>query len=404
MSADSRILDVLARLVSFDTSSAHAQPTVELGDFVVDRLRHDRIRCHRLDCGGGRENLWFETGPEVDAAGRGLLLCGHTDVVPADEPEWTADPFDLRVMETDAGPRAVGRGVCDMKGFDAIAIDLIREVAERGTAEEPVCLLLTCDEEIGTVGAGRFVEQWGERPIPRRTIVGEPTSLRPVSGHKGHLSISIEIGGRGCHTGFPGRGSNAVERALPVLDALRGLREDMTKERTASSGLFPETPYPVLTVAMVRAGTAINVMPDRCSLRIGARLLPGEDADLFLPRLVEAIEAQGVSTELRPGLENPLPGTEEPLHEEACIVVPTNSTPSYAIAEDDPFLAEVRSIAGFHEPLGANFGTDAGRLVPLGCRSVIFGPGDISEAHRPDEWISVAELLRARTLLKQMIR
>ena len=105
---------------------------------------------------------------------------------------------------------------------------------------------------------------------------------------------------------------------------------------------------------------------------------------LFLPRLVEAIEARGVSTQLRPGLENPLPGSEEPLHEEACIVVPTNNTPSYAIAEEDPFLAEVRSIAVFHEPLGANFGTEAWRLAPLGCRSVILGPGDIAEAHRPD--------------------
>ena len=397
-------LDLLARLVSFDTTSAHQRPTAPLGDFVQKHLDHPRIRCERFDCGDGRENLWFETGPPLTEEGRGLLLCGHVDVVPAEEPEWTGDPFTLRILEASDGRRAVGRGACDMKGFDAVAIDLLRDFADRDSLEEPLCLLLTCDEEIGTVGAGRFVKQWGDRPIPHRTIVGEPTSLRPVRGHKGHLSMSIEIGGRGCHTGFPDRGSNAVERALPVLAGLKQLREEMVEERREASPLFPETPFPVLTIASVHAGTAINVMPDRCSLRVGARLLPGCSAAEFLPRVAAAIRAEGMEVDLREGLEHPIPDAANGPGENACLVIATNDTPSYAIPADDPFLAEVGGLVGIDEELGANFGTDAGRLAPLGCRSVVFGPGDISVAHRPDEWILVDELVRARGLLESLVR
>lgn len=393
-------LDLLARLVAFDTTSATRNPTRPLGDFVCEYLEHPGIRVERFDCGDGQENLWFETGPEATGNGDGLLLCGHVDVVPATEPEWTGDPFTLRIE----GDRAIGRGVCDMKGFDAIAINVLRSAAEAGEIRQPLAVLLTCNEEIGTVGAGRFAEQWGNRPIPRRTVVGEPTSERAVQGHKGHLSLSIEVGGRGCHTGFPDRGVNAVERAIPVLQALRDLREEMIEERTASSELFAETPFPVLTMATIDAGSAINVMPDRCTLRVGARLLPGQDAAAFLPRLAAAIEAAGVAVEVREGFQHPVPAGEMPLAEDACLITATNDTPSYAIDPSSPFLAEVRAIADDVDGRGVNFGTDAGRLVPLGCRSVIWGPGDISVAHRPDEWISIEEMTRYRGRLERLVR
>jgi acetylornithine deacetylase len=393
-------LDLLARLVAFDTTSATRNPTRPLGDFVFEYLEHPGIRVERFDCGDGQENLWFETGPEGTGDGAGLLLCGHVDVVPATEPEWTGDPFTLRVE----GDRAIGRGACDMKAFDAIAINVLRAAAEAGGLEAPLAVLLTCNEEIGTVGAGRFAEQWGERPIPHRTIVGEPTSERAVQGHKGHLSLSIEVGGRGCHTGFPDQGVNAVERAIPVLQALRDLREEMVGERTPSSVLFAETPFPVLTMATIDAGSAINVMPDRCTLRVGARLLPGQTAAGFLPRLAARIEAAGVAVEMREGFEHPVPAGEMPLSEDACLITATNDTPSYAIDPSSDFLAEVRAITNGVDGRGVNYGTDAGRLVPLGCRSVIWGPGDISVAHRPDEWISIEEMTRYRDRLAQLIR
>ncbi|MDG2020562.1 MAG: M20 family metallopeptidase [Phycisphaerales bacterium] len=390
-------LDLLARLVSFDTTSATKRPTRPLGDFVCDYLDHSKIRIERFDCGGEQENLWFETGPPSDGDGEGLLLCGHVDVVPATEPEWTADPFILRVE----GDRAIGRGACDMKGFDAIAINLLREAANAGSLEAPLGLLLTCNEEIGTVGAGQFAAQWAGRPLPRRTIVGEPTSLQPVRGHKGHLGIAIVVGGLGGHTGFPNRGVNAIERAMPVLEGLRDLRQSMVEERLDASDLFPETPFPVLTVAGIEGGSAINVMPESCVIRVGVRLLPGQSAEEFLPRLRSAIEGRGIGVDMRSGdLESPLPMAAR----DECLVIDLNNTPSYAIDSDAAFLAEVADLVGDHGSHGANFGTDAGRLVGLGCESVVFGPGNIGVAHKPDEWMPLDEFARTPELLRRLIR
>ncbi len=390
-------LDLLARLVSFDTTSATKRPTRPLGDFVCDYLDHSKIRVERFDCGGEQENLWFETGPPSKGDGEGLLLCGHVDVVPATEPEWTADPFILRVE----GDRAIGRGACDMKGFDAIAINLLREAANAGSLEAPLGLLLTCNEEIGTVGAGQFAAQWAGRPLPRRTIVGEPTSLQPVRGHKGHLGIAIVVGGLGGHTGFPNRGVNAIERAMPVLEGLRDLRQSMVEERLDASDLFPETPFPVLTVAGIEGGSAINVMPESCVIRVGVRLLPGQSAEEFLPRLRSAIEGRGIGVDMRSGdLESPLPMAAR----DECLVIDLNNTPSYAIDSDADFLAEVADLVGDHRSHGANFGTDAGRLVGLGCESVVFGPGNIGVAHKPDEWMPLDEFARTPELLRRLIR
>ncbi len=384
-------LDLLARLVGFRTCSSHREPTVPLGDFLVDYLDHPLIRATRLDCGEGRENLWFECGPDPTPGGPGLLLCGHVDVVPADEPEWLADPFELRVT----GDRAIGRGACDMKGFDALAVNLLRRVAERGAPETPVCLLLTCDEEIGTVGAGLFADAWRGRGIPARTVIGEPTSLRPVLGHKGHLSLTVAVGGRACHTGFPDRGVNAIEEAIPVLETLRDLRRVLVEERAESSDLFPETPYAVLTIACAIAANAINVMPERLELRVGVRLLPGQTGREFLSRLEAGIVSAGLRL-----------AEADPLEPGSCRITVNNETPAYAIERSDPWLKDVLDLVDpGADPAalgGVNYGTDAGRLVPLGCRSVIFGPGDISVAHRPEEWLSLEEFERAGVLLSRL--
>ena len=390
-------LDLLARLVSFDTTSATKRPTRPLGDFVCEYLDHPKIRVERFDCGGDQENLWFETGPPSNGDGAGLLLCGHVDVVPATEPEWTADPFVLRVEDD----RAIGRGACDMKGFDAIAINLLREAANAGSLEAPLGLLLTCNEEIGTVGAGQFATQWAGRPLPHRTVVGEPTSLQPVRGHKGHLGMAIVIGGRGGHTGFPSRGVNAIERAIPVLEGLRDLRQSMVEERLEISALFPETPFPVLTVAGIDGGSAINVMPESCVIRVGVRLLPGQSAGEFLTRIQSAIERRGVGVTMMSGdLDRPLPIASE--HD--CLVIDLNNTPSYAIDANADFLAEVANLVDDHGSHGANFGTDAGRLAGLGCESVVFGPGNIGVAHKPNEWMPLDELARTPELLRRLIR
>ena len=382
-------LDLLARLVSFDTTSATHQPTRPLGDLVCDYLDLPGVRIDRFDCGDGQENIHIAAGPPCEND-EGLVLCGHVDCVPAVEPEWLSDPFEL--LQQDG--RAIARGACDMKGFDAIALNLLRSHALAGDLQEPLVVLLTCNEEIGTVGAGKFVQQWGERPIPRRVVIGEPTSLRPIRAHKGHLSLMIAIGGRGGHSGFPDSGINAIEGSIPVLDALRELRRELINERLPWSELFPTAGYPVFTVANIAGGSAINVIPDTCVIKAGVRLLPDQDSAAFMPRLLAAL----------PGARQVESEALEQVGEGEILVAVLNDTPSFGTSVDDPFLLEVAGLVDGVDDHGANYGTDAGRIAQLGCTPVVFGPGDISVAHKPNEWMPLDEFSRTPTLLERLIR
>lgn len=366
-------IQLLARLVAFDTTSSTAQPTTPLGEFIAEYVDGTPVKIERFDCGSSQENLVLMAGPAC-LNGEGLLLSGHVDCVPAVEPEWTTDPFVLDVQDD----RLVGRGACDMKGFVALAVNLLRREALAGSLAEGVMLLLSCNEEIGTIGAGAFIGQWGDRPIPRRCLVGEPTSLRPIRGHKGHTSYTITVAGVGGHSGFPNEGINAIERATPVLQALAELRKELTSERSEWSDLFPEVPFPVLSIAQINGGSAINVTPETCTIRIGVRPLPGEATDAYTARL-KAILPADAHLEL------------------------TNGTPSFGAPADDRFLQEVQQIVEEFEDCGANFGTDAGRLAQLGCTPVVFGPGDIAVAHKPNEWMPRAEFERTPALLEALI-
>ncbi len=370
-------IDLLARLVGIDTTSC--KPTRPLGDLVVEYLSHPKVRVERFDVGNDQENILFAIGPEC-RDGEGLLLCGHVDTVPAEEPEWTSDPFVL----TRRGDRVIGRGACDMKGFDALAINLLRECTEQ-PPREPLVLLLTCNEEIGTLGAAAFARDWPRaRAMPRRALIGEPTSLRVVRGHKGHLTISIAISGVAAHSGFPHKGVNAIERAGAVIAALAVLRKELMAERTSTSALFPEVPFPVLTTARIRGGSAINVIPERCEIDVGVRLLPGMSCEAFMDRLRSAVQAV--------------------VPRDAATVAQINETPAFATPPDRPLHVELCQSMLQQEECGVGFGTDAGRLASLGLDCVIWGPGDISNAHRADEWMPLEEFARAAAMLRTLVR
>jgi acetylornithine deacetylase len=369
--------DLLAKLVAIDSTSS--RPNRPFSDFVREYLDLAAVRCEVFRCGGGYENLLLSVGPEC-TAGEGLLLCGHVDTVPADEPEWTSDPFEL--VERDG--RLVARGACDMKGFDALAINLLREAAEH-PPREPLQLLLTCNEEVGTIGAASFAKAWPrERALPRRALVGEPTSMRVVRGHKGHLTIAIAVTGVAAHSGFPHKGVNAIERGALVIQALAVLRKQLAGRRGPESALFPEVPFPVLTSARIRGGTAINVIPELCEIDVGVRLLPGMDSAIFMGELEQAVRAV--------------------VPDGAVSIFLRNETPAFATAASEPLHRELTELMGQTEECGVGFGTDAGRLAQLGLGCVIWGPGDISNAHRADEWMPIDEFERAARLLRLLVR
>jgi len=372
-----RAIDLYARLVAVDTTSAVSN--LAAIDLLAGALDRRGVALRRLPSpDGAKANLYARVGPEVDPGRRaGLLLCGHTDCVPAREPEWTVDPFAL----TDRGDRWLGRGAADMKGFVALAAALAAEV-DPASLRHPLALLFTYDEEVGMLGAREVVRQWprGEA-LPRACVIGEPTSLAVARLHKGHLKLRVTLAGKTAHSGTPQHGENAIEKAAPVVAALEALRRELAAEGPLMAEYFPEAPFVPLNVATIAGGVAINVVPDRCVVELGFRPLPGSDVAALRDRVESAIRAAAPGAVIEPA------GYSEPL-----------STPDEA-----PVHRVLCDLVGQRASRGAPFATDGGPLAALALDAVVWGPGSIEVAHRADEWMPKADFLRCAELLPRLV-
>ncbi|MCP4661323.1 MAG: acetylornithine deacetylase [bacterium] len=371
--------ELLGRLVSFDSTSKLSN--LPLAEFLCDYLDRPGIRIERNPSpDGDKVNLVVTVGPEVDPGSRsGLVLSGHMDVVPAAEPEWRSDPFEL----TETATAYVGRGACDMKGFVALAVDLAASI-EPQRLRRPLVLILTYDEELGCIGAHRLVETWPrERPLPRYAIIGEPTSLEAVRMHKGHATLRLTVNGRSAHSGYPHLGHNAIEPAGRAVHALAELRRSLERESWPNREHFPEVPHVALNVARVRGGTAVNVVPDRCVVDLGLRVLPGMEAGPITDRVRAAVEAV--------------------LEGEDFALELINESPPLLLDEGSEIYREVCGLVGQRRTLSASYATDAGWLQSAGLECLLFGPGNIEVAHRPNESLSKDEFRRAAELLRQLV-
>lgn len=369
--------ELLRRLVGFDSTSRNSN--LPIADFICDYLDRPGVHVERNPSpDGSKTNLVVRVGPEVDPATRdGLTLSGHMDVVPAEEPEWQSDPFTLR--ETADG--YYGRGAADMKGFVALAVNLAAR-AEPARLRRPLVLVLTYDEETGTVGARHFAETW-ERPLPRATVIGEPTSLKPVRMHKGHTSFRLTFAGVSAHSGYPHLGRSAIEPAARTICALAELRQALENEVCPYREHFPEVPYVALNVGQVDGGKAVNVIPDACTVGFGFRVLPGMDAAPFVERVRRAVaEAAG----------------DAPFRLEQ-----VNESPPLLLHESSEIYGAVCELVGQRETLSASYATDGGWLQQAGLECVIFGPGTIEVAHKPNEWMPKDEFARAAGYLERLL-
>jgi acetylornithine deacetylase len=324
-----------------------------------------------------KTNLVVSAGPEVEDRG-GLVLSGHMDVVPAGEPEWRSNPFTM----TDAGDRYLGRGTADMKGFLALAANRMA-AADSSALRRPLCLLFTYDEEVGTLGARHFVESFAEAGrLPRDVVIGEPTSLRVVRAHKGMLRLRLGFRGQAAHSGYPHLGRSAIEPAAHAIVALAALRRELEAERPPHAEQFPEVPFAALNVGTVSGGSAANVIPDRCDVQLGIRLLPGMSA---------AAMAKRVAATVRTVVDEPF--TLEEISE----------SPAMITGDDVPIHRALCDAVGQRGSHSVMFATDAGWLQRAGFDCVLFGPGSIEVAHRPNEFLPVAEFLRAGEVLDTLI-
>jgi len=371
--------DLLARLVAFDTTSSNSN--LPLADFIVEYLERPGVRVHRdAPADQPKANLVIEIGPETDAASRkGLVLSGHMDVVPAGS-GWTTPPFEL--VERDG--HLYARGSADMKGFLALAVNVAAAIDPAGL-RHPLVLVLTYDEEVGTLGAAHLHQHWPrQHPLPRLALIGEPTELAPVRVHKGHLKARFTFHGISAHSAYPHLGCNAIEPAGRAIVALSELARGLAAERLPRSTSFRESPGPSLNVARVEGGTAINVVPDRCVLELGVRLLPGMNPTAVAERLQDVVHAS-VAPGDRPDWQ--LLSVSHPME----------------LAADSPWFRSLCELAGEPAEPAADYATDAGWLQMMGMDCVLFGPGSIRVAHKPDEHVPLADLVRARALLERLV-
>ena len=351
---------LLADLIAIDsTSSLSNEPLVA---YIEAYFKDSNVTCHRLPAHeDGKFNLLLINGePSED----GLTLCGHMDTVPA-AGSWTSNPWAL----TQRDDKWFARGSCDMKGFVAIALQAIERAEVQNGC---LAVLLVCDEELGSFGAKYVLDNGLPVPIPKQVIIGEPTSLQVVRLHKGHLSMRASIEGVSAHTGSPHLGQNALVAGGKVICALNELAKQYETVLTDCSKHFPDVAkYPVLSVATVKSGTAINVVPDSFELGIGMRLLPDQNKDEVVAQIKDAID-----------IVCDLPWALEEL----------GDNPTMLTSENSPVNRWLCDYIGQEESIGVSYGTDGGYLSHGGYECVLYGAGDIAVAHKPDEYVPIAEM------------
>lgn len=370
--------DLFARLVALDTTSRNSN--LELVAYLEAVLTRPGVTLERFpSADGSKATLVARVGPPVNPATRsGLVLSGHTDVVPAGE-GWSSPPFEL----TERGETYVARGACDMKGFVALAVAAAITV-DPATLRHPLVLVLTYDEELGCLGAQRLYETAADHLVlPRAAVIGEPTELGLVRLHKGHLKLRATFHGKSAHSGYPHLGDNAIERAARAVVALGAVQAELAAKRVPSSASFPDAPAPTLNVGTIAGGAAINVVPERCIVEIGIRLLPG----LEIAPLVERVRAALAPTAGPHGFKLEV----------------LSASPPMELAPEAPIHRALCELLNLEEGGAVSYATDAGWLAKLGLDCAIFGPGSITVAHQPDEFVPKADLDLVRHHLDRLI-
>jgi acetylornithine deacetylase len=373
--------DILGRLLAFDTVSS--KPNMALMTYVKGLLEGAGLQVTLVpDASGGKANLYASTGPE--GAG-GVMLSGHTDVVPVDGQVWTKPAFAL----TESEGRYYGRGAADMKGFVACAIEAMLLAAQR-PLKTPLHLALSYDEEIGCMGVRSLIDMLAAAPVkPRFCIVGEPTGMQVATGHKGKVALRGTCTGREGHSALAPLALNALHLAADFLAAVRRLQAEV-----AATGLRDgdyDVPYTTLHVGKMSGGVQVNIVPNHAVLDFEIRSLAGEDVPALISRL-EA-EAEAITAPLR----NDFP--EATIRVERLWDYPGLGTPS-----DAEVVRFVKALTGANGTIKVAFGTEGGLLDQrLGVPTVICGPGSMMQGHKPDEFVTVEQVDRCRAMLGALI-
>lgn len=370
----------LDRLVAHDTTSSKSN--LGLIDDVEAYLRAHDVKTERLyNEERDKANLYAIVGPVVEG---GIILSGHTDVVPIDGQDWDTDPWT--VVEKEG--RLFGRGTSDMKAFSAIGLSLVPEMLA-ADLKRPIIFALSYDEEVGCLGAPHMIADIKEKiPAPSAVIVGEPTMMKVIDGHKGIASYQVVVTGYTTHSSQTDRGVSAVEAAAKLIAKLAAMREQRALNADPESPFSP--PYSTMTVNVVRGGTQLNIMAGECVFDFDLRVVPGETAAEIVEEFSDY--AKGVEAEMRARA----PG---------CRVVINQMTnaPSLAPETDNPAADIAKSLTGKNATEVVSYGAEAGQFQEAGFSTIICGPGSIDQAHQANEYLSVDQLRQGTEFLRKLI-
>lgn len=374
-------LEMLARLVAFDTESQRSN--LALIDFVANYLDSIGVSYRRIaNKARDKEALYCTIGPEDRG---GVLLSGHTDVVPVAGQAWTSNPYELRV----ADGKAFGRGAVDMKAFAALALAAMPDW-QAANLKTPIHLLLSYDEETTCLGSTDFIRRFGvDLPTPTAVIVGEPTDMQVADAHKSVVTFNTTVHGFEVHSSKPELGANAVQGAAMMISELVRIAADM-KALGDPTGRF-DPPYTSVHVGVIHGGTARNIVPRRCAFEWEYRGVPGIDAERLVVDRIAAFARDVVEPMLKAGHPDARVETINEVH------VP-------GLAPDPGSMAEhlAMALADRNRTATVPFGTEAGHFQAAGIPTVVCGPGSINQAHQPDEYITLDALARGEQFMRRL--
>lgn len=374
--------DVLARLVGFDTTSRLSN--LPLIDFVRDYLDGLGVQSTLIpDATGKKANLRAVIGGRADLPS--FVLSGHTDVVPAKADDWTSDPFTL----TERDGRLFGRGTTDMKGFVGSCLALVPDIIE-ARLSMPVTLAFSYDEELGCLGVPSLIDELtSNAPAPFLCLVGEPTNLAPVLGHKGKTALRCHVHGVEAHSAMTHMGANAIDAAARIVARIKETADWIADRSPRNTGYDP--PYTSLQTTRISGGVATNIIPNYCCFEFEVRTLPNEPAEPIIETIKQFAEREIVPT-LR-ARDN-----QGRIEWETAF-----SYPGLETAASTDAARFVSRAAGKIPGEKVSYGTEAGLFHRAGIPTVVCGPGSIEQAHRPDEYLSVGQLLDCDRFLRAVI-
>jgi acetylornithine deacetylase len=361
--------ELLAKLVAIDTTSSKSN--LDLIDWVTRYLARHGVQAHvTTDDAGTKANLFATLGPDSEG---GICLHGHTDVVPIDGQAWSSPAFEL----TERAGMLFGRGTADMKGFVACALAAVPQFLAR-RLKTPIHIALSYDEEVGCLGTPRMIRSFGSQVAkPQITIVGEPTLMHPVIAHKGCAAMETRFEGKAAHASMPQLGANAMTAAAEMVAELGALCRELRTMRYP----YPMTPSgPTFNVGTVRAGTARNIVAKEAVVEWEIRY---RDTDSVAD--IQTLIERRVGERIRRVLGADAGGVFWETFEIVRV-------PSFCVREDGKAVTLLRELGAAGASTAVPYGAEAGQYAEAGIDCVVFGPGSIEQAHRPDEFITLAQL------------